>query len=93
MIGGRISNSGGRGIRNVRLTLTGGSLTEPIYATSTSFGYYQFPEVPTGETYIVMVNSKRYTFNPSNMIINLTDGLDDVDFVGEEQFIQNLQRW
>jgi len=89
VIAGRISNSGGRGIRNVRLTLSGGSLTEPIYAYSTSFGYYQFPEVPTGETYIVTVNAKRYTFNPSSIVISLSDSLEDVDFVGEERLIQN----
>jgi len=69
--------------------LTGGSLTEPIYAYSTSFGYYQFPEVPTGETYIVTVNAKRYTFNPSSMVINLTDSLDEVDFVGEERLFSS----
>lgn len=92
MIGGRISDSGGRGIKNVRLTLTGGLLTEPIYATSTNFGYYQFSKMPTGETYIVMVNSRPHTFNPSS-IVNNFDSLDDVDFVGEKQLIQNLQRW
>lgn len=93
LIGGRISNSSGRGIRNVRLMLAGGSLTEPIYVYSTSFGYYQFPEVPTGQTYIVTVNAKRYTFNPSSILVNLSDSLDDIDFVGEEGLIQNLQRW
>ena len=81
-IGGRIVSSNGRGIRNVRIMLAGGSLTEPIYATSTSFGYYQFPQVPSGETYVLQVFSKNYIFDSSSMVINLIEDLTETNFTG-----------
>lgn len=83
VIGGRILSMNGRGIRNVRIMLTGGSLSEPIYATSTSFGYYRFPVVPVGETYVLQVFSKNYIFNSSSMVINLTEDLTEANFIGQ----------
>lgn len=82
-IGGRITSTNGRGIRNVRIMLAGGSLTEPIYATSTSFGYYQFPQVPSGETYVLQVFSKNYIFDSSSMVINLIEDLTETNFTGQ----------
>ncbi|MEJ7863108.1 MAG: carboxypeptidase-like regulatory domain-containing protein, partial [Pyrinomonadaceae bacterium] len=82
-IGGRITSTNGRGIRNVRVMLAGGSLTEPIYATSTSFGYYQFPQVPSGETYVLQVFSKNYIFDSSSMVINLIEDLTETNFTGQ----------
>lgn len=81
-ISGRITSTNGRGIRNVRVMLAGGSLTEPIYATSTSFGYYQFPQVPSGETYVLQVFSKNYIFDSSSIVINLTEDLTETNFTG-----------
>lgn len=82
-IGGRIVSSSGRGIRNVRIMLTGGSLSEPMYAASTSFGYYRFPVVPVGETYVLQVFSKNYIFDSSSMVINLTEDLTEANFTGQ----------
>jgi hypothetical protein len=82
-IGGRITSTNGRGIRNVRIMLAGGSLTEPIYATSTSFGYYQFPQVPSGETYVLQILSKKYVFDSSSIVINLTEDLTETNFTGQ----------
>jgi len=82
-IGGRITSTNGRGIRNVRVMLTGGSLIEPIYATSTSFGYYQFPQVPSGETYVLQILSKKYVFDSSSIVINLTEDLTETNFTGQ----------
>ncbi|MBA3335113.1 MAG: carboxypeptidase regulatory-like domain-containing protein [Acidobacteria bacterium] len=82
-ISGRITSTNGRGIRNVRIMLVGGSLTEPIYATSMSFGHYQFSEVPTGETYVLQVFSKNYIFDSSSMVINLTEDLTETNFTGQ----------
>ncbi len=82
-IGGRITGTNGRGIKNVRIMLTGGSLTEPIYATSTSFGYYRFPEVTVGETYVLQVFSKNYIFNSSSIVVNLIEDLTEANFTGQ----------
>ncbi len=81
-IGGRIRAADGRGIKNVFITLT-----HPNGATQTtrssSFGYYSFAEIPVGETYVVSVVSKRFSFSPSAQVINLTSDAMDVDFTAD----------
>jgi hypothetical protein len=83
-VGGRISTTRGRGVPYAMLMLSGGDLEEPIDATTGTFGYYQFPEVATGKTYILQIFSRRYTFDPSSRVINLNDNFTDADFVGTE---------
>ncbi len=85
-INGRITNSSGRGLGRVFVTLTGGELSEPIYAVTTSFGYYHFEDVPTGKTYILSVSSKSYTFNQTNIVINVNGDLADADFIGQRRY-------
>lgn len=80
-IGGRVLNANGQGIRNASVTLEGGNLTEPLYTTTGSFGYYQFPGVQTGATYVVTVSSKRFTFSQPVRVISLSDDLLDLDFI------------
>jgi hypothetical protein len=80
-IGGRVLNANGQGIRNVMVVLEGGSLTAPLYTTTGSLGYYQFPGVSAGATYIVSISAKRYTFNQPVRVISLNDDLLDLDFI------------
>ena len=80
-ITGRVVTPGGRGLPGVRLSITGGSLTEPRYAQTNAFGFYRFVDLPTGATYVVTVNSKKNTFVPSSRTITLLDNLDDINFV------------
>jgi len=84
VIGGRITTTRGRGISYVTIMLSGGNLEDPIYATTGTFGYYQFPELATGETYILQVFSRRFTFEPSSRVVNLNNNFTDADFVGAE---------
>jgi hypothetical protein len=79
---GRVVSSGGRGLPGVRVSITGGSLTEPRYAQTNAFGFYRFVDLPTGATYVVTVKSKKNTFVPSFKTIILLDNLDDINFVG-----------
>ncbi|MEP7037147.1 MAG: carboxypeptidase-like regulatory domain-containing protein, partial [Acidobacteriota bacterium] len=51
-IGGRVMTMSGRGIANVRLTLTDAN-GQVRTARTTSFGYYHFDDVRAGETYIL----------------------------------------
>lgn len=65
------------------MTLTdvnGSTLT----ARTSTFGYYRFDEVRVGETYVMSVVSKRFTFNPATRILNVNDELADVDFVAQQ---------
>lgn len=80
-IGGRLELSGGRGISNATIILTnpGGEVhrTQP-----NQFGYYRFLDVPTGVSYTVTVDSKRYSYNPSSQTFTLTADNFGVNFTG-----------
>ncbi len=84
-LSGRVLTSGGHGIRNARITLTGGSLSAPRVVTTGSMGYYFIDDLDVGETYIVSIESRRFTFNPPIRVINLMDELTVMDFVAEPQ--------
>jgi hypothetical protein len=80
-LSGRVTTAEGAGIRNARLTITGNSLPEPLEVTTGSFGYYSFEGLTAGETYVVTVNSQRYTFQVPSRVYTLVDNIVDADFV------------
>lgn len=82
-IAGRVMLSDGSGIRNAAISITGNSLTQPRIAKTSAFGYFSIDGLAAGETYVVTVNSKRYTFSAPSRIVTLTDNIGDVDFVAE----------
>ena len=67
-VSGRVS-SGKSGIAQARVYLTGQS-GETRTALTNSFGYFTFTDVQVGETYIVSVISKSYTFSPQVIMVN-----------------------
>lgn len=82
-VSGRILTSDGNGVRNVIVTLTapnGNTLT----TRTSSFGYFRFDNIAVGETYVISVASKRFTFNPSTQILSVNEELTNIDFVAEE---------
>ena len=80
-INGRVVNASGRGVENATVTMTGGSLTEPISVSTDNTGRYRLPEVPSGETYILNVSSKRYRFSQPTIVISINENLANVNFV------------
>jgi len=82
-ISGRVLTDSGQGIRNAKVTITGNSLAQPIVATTGSFGYFTFDGLQTGETYVVTVFSKRYTFSSPSRVVTLVDNIADMNFVAE----------
>ncbi len=78
-ISGRVIN-GKRGIARARVYLTGQN-GETRTAATNSFGYFSFNEVQSGETYIVNVISKSYTFTPR--VITVNEDLTDLNFSAE----------
>ena len=80
-IAGRAVTSDGTGIGNTRITLSGGTLPEPLQVLTNPFGYYQFDNVPAGETYLVEAFAKRHTFIEPVRVINLSEKIADLDFV------------
>ncbi len=82
-VSGKATTANGNGIRNVIVTLivpNGNILT----TRTSTFGYFRFDEIAVGETYIISVNSKRFTFNPSSQILSVNEELTNVDFVAQE---------
>lgn len=81
-IGGRVLTQDGRGINNTILTL---SLADGTVrrVRSSSLGYYRFDNVESGQTGILSIHSKRFTFEQPNRVINISDDLNDLDFIAE----------
>lgn len=79
-VSGRVLTGNGSGLRNATVRLTNSSGVTVAVRTS-SFGYYRFNDVAVGETYVVNVNSKRFTF--ASRIVTVIDELTDIDFVAE----------
>lgn len=80
-ISGTVRSAGGRTLRNVWVTLSGGSLPSPILIQTGDFGTFRFDGVMTGATYTLSIaDGKRYTFSPSSRQISLTGNLDNEDF-------------
>ena len=82
-LSGRVTTAGGAGIRNANVVVTGNSLPEARTVTTGSFGYFSFEGLTAGETYVVTVNSQRYTFQLPSRVITLVDNLTDFDFTAE----------
>ena len=83
-VSGRVTTAEGAGIRNARITVTGNSLPEPVTVTTGSFGYFSVEGLTSGQTYVVTVNSQRYTFTMPSRVITLIDNIVDADFVAVE---------
>lgn len=81
---GRVLTANGAGIRNAIVSISGGDLPAPRYSRTSSFGYYGFEDLASGETYVVTVNSKRYTFTVPTRVVQVNDNIDGVDFVAEQ---------
>ncbi|MGC2235789.1 MAG: hypothetical protein WA584_06485 [Pyrinomonadaceae bacterium] len=83
-VGGRILTSDGvTGISKVKVYLTGGSLTAPVIVRTNPFGYYNFEGLQAGQTYIIFVESKRFTFSTPTIVVSPTDNIQNLDFIAE----------
>ncbi len=81
-ISGRVVTNGGNGIRNAVIQLTSAT-GETKYVRTSSFGYYKFEDLEVGQTYILTVSAKRYTFANPTRVITLNEDLTDEDFVSD----------
>ena len=81
-LSGFITTSDGRGIRNVTVTLSGGSLPQPLSVQTGQLGSYGFFDVPGG-SYTLSVQGKRFTFAQPARVINLGSDVTNENFVAE----------
>ena len=81
-VGGRVTTAAGRGIRNVRLTLTdvnGNSKS----AFSNAFGYYHFADIAAGQTYVISASAKLYTFSQPSQVLTINENTEEVNFIAD----------
>ena len=78
-VGGRVTDALGNPLRGVTVTLAGTDATRN--AITSPFGYYQFDDVTSGQTYVISAASKRSTFTPR--LIPILDNLTTLDIVAD----------
>jgi len=81
-ISGRVINRAGRGISNVRVTMTN-SIGETRIAATNPFGYYRFLNTPAGDTYTIGIAAKKYTFSQSSQMLLPVADIDGVNFIAD----------
>jgi len=80
-VGGRVTDSKGRGVSKALVTMTDGNGNR--HSTNTdSLGYYLFEEVEVGQTLIFDVQAKRYNFTQPTQVVSLTEEVITVNFTG-----------
>lgn len=78
-VGGRVKFSNKRGVHLARVSLTDSS--GAVRTTLTDFfGFYQFGDVPAGETYIVSVAHRRYQFADNPRVVTILEQIGELDF-------------
>ena len=77
-VGGKVSTPDGNGISNATVMFIDSAGI--FHSTRTnSFGYFSFIEVKSGETYVMNVQHRRYTFAPK--IVTVTDSIKSLHLV------------
>lgn len=77
-VGGRVTDSFGIGLSNVRVTLTAQN-GETQTALTNAFGYYHFEDVQAGQTYIFSASSKRYRF--AAQVLTVIEDFEQLNFI------------
>lgn len=83
-LGGRVTNSSGRGIANARVALTGDYLSAPRYALTNSSGYYRFVNVPVYFRYQATVFAKNRTFQQPSVTLTVTGDASNLNFTSNQ---------
>lgn len=82
-LSGRVATANGRGISKAYVTISGGNLTAPLRVITNPFGYYIFPDLAVGQTYILSVNSKLFRFTQPSRTVSLVQDTAAIDFTAE----------
>ena len=80
-ISGRVMTSSGRAISGAVVTVLDVNGVSRTFTTGT-YGYYSFDGLAAGQTYMVTVASRRYHFADPNRVVDLSDSVTGLDFVG-----------
>jgi hypothetical protein len=79
-ISGRITDIYGGYAKDVIVSVTNTATGEIRTARTNPFGYYNVTELAVGESYLISVRSKRYTFATDSILVMLVDDLYEQNF-------------
>ncbi len=77
-VGGRVMTAEGRGLRGARVTMTDSNGAARSVFTG-AMGRFQFDDVEPGQTYVITIGSRRFTFSPQ--VVQVTDNIGDLSFI------------
>jgi hypothetical protein len=80
MVAGRVLASDAVGLANATVTLIGADGITQTVKTSLSGNYY-FKEVPVGQTYVIQVSAKRFSFTPQ--VVTVNDEVTELNFIAQ----------
>jgi hypothetical protein len=79
-VSGRVLTPAGRGLAGATVVLTSPSGERWTTSTST-FGRFSFDDVEVGQTYVVSVISRRFSFDP--YVVNVSDNVDNLVLIAQ----------
>jgi hypothetical protein len=82
-ISGRVTRANGIGISGATIVMTRADGTTSA-ARSSSLGYYQFDDIEAGQTVMLSITSRSFTFSVSVLVLSPHEDLTDIDFVANE---------
>lgn len=77
-VAGRVLDSGGNFIPYARIFMTDPS-GNSFLALASSFGYFSFDNIPIGTSYVVTVESKRFSFSP--IVVNVDGDISSLEII------------
>ncbi|MBK7393175.1 MAG: carboxypeptidase regulatory-like domain-containing protein [Chloracidobacterium sp.] len=79
-ISGRVTSAGGRGIRGAVIRIQSADGTVNRVVMTNSMGYYMIPDMETGITYVISIQSRRFVFEPASVVYTHQDPIADLNF-------------
>lgn len=82
-IEGQVFTAAGNGIRNARVTLV--EQDGAVHETTTgSFGHFSFDQVQAGQTVMITVNAKRFSFSDPTRFLSIQENVTGLYFMADE---------
>jgi hypothetical protein len=80
IVSGRVMTSSGTGVRGARVTMTDSNGSAKT-AIANAFGYFSFPSVASGESYVATVTARGLTFSPR--AITVSDSIAGLEIIAD----------
>ncbi|QQS33650.1 MAG: carboxypeptidase regulatory-like domain-containing protein [Acidobacteriota bacterium] len=82
-VSGRVMTADGRPVQQVTIEIadTDGNVRRVL---TNSFGYFVIEGVAAGRNYVLSAKSRRYRFSPADILLSVTDPIENADFTAVE---------